>query len=66
MFSYCRKEYETTDEKMLRQYQMLIQKIDQEGPFTAMDFFKVDKTTVTTACSTIITYLIILIQFDLC
>ena len=62
----CRDEYETVDEKVSRKYLMLIQKIENEGPFTAMDFFNVDKSLVTGALSTIITYLIILIQFNLC
>ena len=33
---------------------------------TALDFYNVDKSLATTAFSTVVTYMIILIQFDLC
>ena len=51
---------------MVRSYIVLIQEIESEGPFTALDFFDVDRPLVTTAFSTVVTYLIILIQFNLC
>ena len=51
---------------MRSRYLMLIQKIDTEEPFTALGFFTVDKTTLTSALATVVTYLIILIQFNLC
>ena len=51
---------------MMRRYLILIQEIESEGPFTALDFFNVDRSLVTTAFSTVVTYLIILIQFNLC
>ena len=51
---------------MVRSYLVLIQEIESEGPFTALDFFNVDRPLVTTAFSTVVTYLIILIQFNLC
>ena len=51
---------------MRSRYLMLIQKIDTEDPFTALGFFTVDKTTLTSALATVVTYLIILIQFNLC
>ena len=51
---------------MERTYQILIQRIESEGPFTALDFFNVDRALVTTTFSTVVTYLIIMIQFNLC
>ena len=33
---------------------------------TALDFYNVDKSLATTAFSMVVTYIIILIQFDLC
>ena len=40
--------------------------IQDEGPFTAFGFFDVDKTTLRATLATVVTYLIILIQFNLC
>ena len=45
---------------------MLQEQIKDEGPFDALGYFTVDKSTLTAVVGTIITYLIILIQFDLC
>ena len=56
----------SASEAEVRQYQVLIQRIDKEGPFTALSFFNVDRSLMTTALSTTVTYIIILIQFDLC
>ena len=62
-----RADYENIVEKAMKsKYLMLIQKIETEEPFTALGFFAVDKTTLTSALATVVTYLIILIQFDLC
>ena len=61
-----RKESEVVEEEMRYKYLMLIQMIQKEGPFTALDFFNVDKSMVTASVSTVLTYLIILVQFDLC
>ena len=51
---------------MTRKYLMLIHNIENEGAMTALDFFAVDKTLLTAAFATMVTYLIILIQFNLC
>ena len=40
--------------------------VEAEGPFTAYSFFTVDNSMLTAALANILTYLIILIQFDLC
>ena len=61
-----RKEYERVDSRMTQKYLMLIHKIDNEGAITAMDFFTVDKSLLTSVFSTVFTYTIILIQFNLC
>ena len=61
-----RKESETVEEDMRHKYLMLIQMMEKEGPFTALVFFVVDKSLVTATVSTVVTYLIILLQFDLC
>ena len=45
---------------------MLIQEVETEGPFTAYDFFNVDNSMLTAALATVVTYLIILVQFNLC
>ena len=45
---------------------MLMEKIKDEGPFDALGYFEADKTTLTAAVGTVATYLIILIQFNLC
>ena len=65
-FAYSRNEYENIDRISRPRYLMLIQKIEKEGPFTAFDFFNVDRSLVTGALATVITYLIILIQFHIC
>ena len=45
---------------------MLILEVETEGPFTAYDLFNIDNSMLTTALATTVTYLIILVQFDLC
>ena len=42
----------------------LISEINQEGPFTALGFFSVELSTLTSLVSTILTYLIVLVQFQ--
>ena len=59
-----REEYTTVGENL--QYRNLIENIKDEEPFTALGFFNVDKTSVTAILGTVITYNIILIQFNLC
>ena len=38
-----RIEYETLDGKSRPKYLMLIQRVEKEGPFTALNFFTVDR-----------------------
>ena len=45
---------------------MLIEEVETEGPFTAYDFFNVDNSMLTAALATVVTYLIIIVQFDIC
>ena len=53
---YDRKE----KEKVL----YLIFEINQEGPFTALGLFSIELSTLTSLFSTILTYLIVLVQFN--
>ena len=65
--SLFRKEYEGIDEvKIQRKYLMLIHNVENETPFTAYNLFNVDKSLISTAFTTTLTYLIILLQFNLC
>ena len=41
----------------------LIAEIEAETPFTALGFYSIEKSTLTSLLSTIVTYLIIVIQF---
>ena len=43
---------------------ILICEIKEEGPFTAMGFFNIERSTLTSLVSTILTYLIVLVQFQ--
>ena len=42
----------------------IIENIQDETPFTASGFFNVDRSTLTAISGAVLTYLIILIQFD--
>ena len=42
----------------------VINKIKEEGPLTASGFFNVEKSTLVSMFSTILTYIIILVQFQ--
>ena len=42
----------------------LISDIKEEGPFTALGFFNIECSTLTSLVSTILTYLIVLVQFQ--
>ena len=44
-------------------YKNLICQIENESPFDAMGFFKIELSTFTSIISTFMTYLIILVQF---
>ena len=41
-----------------------ISELEAETPFSAWGFYSVEKTTLTSLLSTVITYLIIMIQFQ--
>ena len=38
--------------------------IDREQPFTALEFFNVERSTLTSLVGTVLTYLIVLVQFQ--
>ena len=42
----------------------IIGKVQDETPFSAYGFFNIERSTLTTMMATILTYLIILVQFD--
>ena len=42
----------------------IIRSIEEETPFSASGFFTVDRSTLTAIAGAVLTYLIILIQFD--
>ena len=42
----------------------LIYQVQEESPFTALGFFDVDRSTLTSILATSATYIIILLQFD--
>ena len=42
----------------------LIYQVQEETPFTALGFFDVDRSTLTSILATSATYIIILLQFD--
>ena len=42
----------------------LVYEMDKETPFTALGFFDVDQTTLTSLVSTVLTYLVIMVQFQ--
>lgn len=50
----------TTDSEIT----VLTNQVEAEGPFTAMGFFEVQKSTLTALISTVITYLLVMIQFS--
>jgi hypothetical protein len=42
---------------------ILLSRMEEEGPLTAMDFFTVDKSTLCSIVGTVLTYLLILVQY---
>ena len=42
----------------------LIHKMEAEGPFSALGFYEIQRSTLTSMFSTIITYLVIMVQFS--
>ena len=61
-----RTAYVKADEQKRPTYLMLIQRIEKEGPFTALRFFSVDRSLLTSQFATVLTYFIILLQFNFC
>ena len=47
-------------------YLLMIQRVQDEGPMSAYGLFAVDVSMLTGQLATILTYLIILIQFNFC
>ncbi len=58
-----RKEYEKTDDYHCGGLIILLSRMEEEGPLTAMDFFTVDKSTLCSIVGTVLTYLLILVQY---
>ena len=52
----------TDQEKLL--IEDIMSQIESEAPFTALEFFNVELSTMTTIISTVLTYVIILVQFN--
>ena len=52
----------TDQEKLL--IEDIMSQIESEAPFTALEFFNVELSTMTTIISTVLTYLIIMVQFN--
>ena len=52
----------TDQEKLLNED--ILSQIESEAPFTALEFFNVELSTMTTIVSTVLTYLTILVQFN--
>ena len=47
-----------------REAMYLMFEIDREQPFTALGFFNIERSTLTSLVGTILTYLIVLVQFE--
>ena len=52
------------DENQTKVIKRLIHKVCDEEPFSAMGFFTIDRSMLTSLMANILTYLIILIQFN--
>ena len=46
-----------------KEIEKLICKLEAEGPFTALGFFEIERSTLTSLVSTIVTYLVVIVQF---
>ena len=55
---------ETEDPKKEKEAMLLLYQVDQEPAFNALGFFSIDRSTLTSLLGTILTYLIVLVQFD--
>ena len=55
---------ETEDPKKEKEAMLLLYQVDQESAFNALGFFSIDRSTLTSLLGTILTYLIVLVQFD--
>ena len=52
------------NDKHTKSIKRLISKVCDEEPFSAMGFFSIDQSMLTSLAATVLTYLIILIQFN--
>ena len=43
---------------------VLYNETEAEGPFHALGFFEIEKSTLTSLTSTIVTYLLVMVQFN--
>ena len=60
-YSLFRELFVETKDKDIEK---LICKLEAEGPFNALGFFDIECSTLTTLVSTIVTYLVVLVQFE--
>ena len=56
----------TIDEKEKEECYLLLQELDDIEPFTACGYFTVDRTTIVSVLSTVLTYFVILFQTIQC
>ena len=56
----------TGDIQEAKEMLALIQRIEEQAPFSALGFFTVDRTTLMAEVGTILTYFVVLVQADLC
>ena len=52
------------DDKHTKSIKRLVSKVCDEDPFSALGFFIIDRSMLTSLAANILTYLIILIQFN--
>ena len=57
---------QSPDIQFSKEILVLIQKIKEQSPFTALGFFSVDRSTLMAELGTVLTYFVILIQADVC
>ena len=62
--NYFRDMLVDCDDQHTRSIKRLISKVHEEEPFSAMGFFIIDRSMLTSMAANILTYLIILLQFQ--
>ena len=61
---YFRPQLDQENRKKRENILFLMYEIRQEEPFTAMGFFNIELSTLTSIVSTILTYVVVLVQFQ--